>query len=82
MPNTSEIYRQNAILEYQNQLKAKLAKQHVQREGEVPMYALLLLDSYLEMETQSLSIWEILWYRILWSLAISSKSCMSRKDVY
>lgn len=38
MPNTSEIYRQNAILEYQNQLKAKLAKQHVQREGEVPMY--------------------------------------------
>ena len=38
MPNTSEIYRQNAILEYQNQLKAKLARQHVQREGEVPMY--------------------------------------------
>lgn len=53
MPNTSEIYRQNAIIEYQNQLKAKLAKQHVQREGEVPMYVLLHFDLELEMETQS-----------------------------
>ena len=56
MPNTSEIYRQNAILEYQNQLKAKLAKQHVQREGEVPMYVYLWFASLLEMETVNSSI--------------------------
>lgn len=41
MPNTADAYRQNAIIEYRNQLNAKLSAQHVQREGEVPMYPLL-----------------------------------------
>ena len=41
MPNTADAYRQNAIIEYHNQLNAKLAAQHVQREGEVTMYPLL-----------------------------------------
>ncbi|KAK8802431.1 hypothetical protein WA588_005400, partial [Blastocystis sp. NMH] len=38
MPNTAEAYRQAAIIEFKNQLRAKLATQHVQREREVPIY--------------------------------------------
>ena len=38
MPNTAEEYRQAALLEYQTQLKTKLAAQHVAKENEVPMY--------------------------------------------
>lgn len=42
MTNSSDTYRQNALIEYCNQLKAKLAAQHVQREGEVPMCVILV----------------------------------------
>ena len=59
MPNTAEIYRQNAIIEYRNQLNAKLAAQHVQREGEEPMYVLEAFESRVVMATRSSSTLEI-----------------------
>ena len=43
MPNSAEVYRQNALLEHRKELNAKLAAQHVQKEGEVPMYRILFL---------------------------------------
>ena len=43
MPNSAEVYRQNALLEHRKELNAKLSAQHVQKEGEVPMYRILFL---------------------------------------
>lgn len=37
MPNSAEGYRQQALFERRKELNAKLAVQHVPKEGEVPM---------------------------------------------
>lgn len=37
MPNSAEVYRQQSLIEHRKELNAKLAAQHVPKEGEVPM---------------------------------------------